>query len=88
MHFLFIRRNFSHRKFSHRVLSVIRQWVNNHWYDFEHNPVLLQDLCSFLEETDSHGKVINQYKKWCKSIKVTNFLFISHNPFHCELPLV
>ncbi|MCP9264846.1 Son of sevenless-like protein 1 [Dirofilaria immitis] len=46
----------------HRVLSVIRQWVNNHWYDFEHNPVLLQDLCSFLEETDSHGKVINQYK--------------------------
>uniref|UniRef100_A0A1I8EUC8 RasGEF domain-containing protein n=1 Tax=Wuchereria bancrofti TaxID=6293 RepID=A0A1I8EUC8_WUCBA len=52
-----------------RVLSVIRQWVNNHWYDFEHNPVLLQNLCSFLEETDSHGKVINQYKKWCKSIK-------------------
>ncbi|CAG9536315.1 unnamed protein product [Cercopithifilaria johnstoni] len=47
-----------------RVLSVIRQWVNNYWYDFEHNPVLLQDLCSFLEETDSHGKVINQYKKW------------------------
>ncbi|OZC09742.1 hypothetical protein X798_03145 [Onchocerca flexuosa] len=53
-----------------RVLSVIRQWVNNHWYDFEHNPVLLHDLCSFLEETDSHGKVINQYKKWCKSIKI------------------
>ncbi|VDO45287.1 unnamed protein product, partial [Brugia timori] len=52
-----------------RVLSVIRQWVNNHWYDFEHNPVLLENLCSFLEETDSHGKVINQYKKWCKSIK-------------------
>ncbi|VDK70156.1 unnamed protein product [Litomosoides sigmodontis] len=52
-----------------RVLSVVRQWVNNHWYDFENNPVLLQDLCSFLEETDSHGKVINQYKKWCKSIK-------------------
>uniref|UniRef100_A0A1I7VDK9 Son of sevenless-like protein 1 n=1 Tax=Loa loa TaxID=7209 RepID=A0A1I7VDK9_LOALO len=49
-----------------RVLSVIRQWVNNHWYDFEHNPILLQDLCSFLEETDSHGKVINQYKKWKK----------------------
>uniref|UniRef100_A0A915PJ29 Uncharacterized protein n=1 Tax=Setaria digitata TaxID=48799 RepID=A0A915PJ29_9BILA len=50
--------------------SVIRQWVNNHWYDFEHNSVLLQDLCAFLEETDSHGKVINQYKKWCKSIKI------------------
>ncbi|VDN07168.1 unnamed protein product [Thelazia callipaeda] len=52
-----------------RVLSVIRQWVNNHWYDFENNSVLLGDLCAFLEETDCHGKVINQYKKWCKSIK-------------------
>lgn len=68
----------------YRVLSVIRQWVNNHWYDFEHNAVLLNDLCSFLEETDSHGKVINQYKKWCKSIKVTNFLFIIRSPFHCK----
>lgn len=56
--------------FTCRVLSVIRQWVNKHWYDFENDPVLLEDLCAFLDETDSRGKVINQYKKWCKSIKV------------------
>ncbi|VDN17205.1 unnamed protein product [Gongylonema pulchrum] len=52
-----------------RVLSVIRQWVIKHWYDFENDSVLLDHLCAFLDETDSHGKVINQYKKWCKSIK-------------------
>lgn len=69
---LVVCKSFSRNKFSHRVLGVIRQWVINHWYDFENNPVLLQDLCAFLEETDSHGKVINQYRKWCKSIKVQN----------------
>ncbi|KAL3985331.1 RasGEF domain family protein [Acanthocheilonema viteae] len=71
-----------------RVLSVIRQWVNNHWYDFEHNPVLLQDLCLFLEETDSHGKVINQYKKWCKSIKRADTIpSMTHNGLESETSL-
>ncbi|VDK53731.1 unnamed protein product [Anisakis simplex] len=52
-----------------RVLSVIRQWINGHWYDFECDEVLLENLCSFLEETDRQSNVTNQHKKWCKSIQ-------------------
>ncbi|VDM41186.1 unnamed protein product [Toxocara canis] len=53
-----------------RVLSVIRQWVNGHWYDFEGDDKLLENLCAFLEETDRQANVTNQHKKWCKSIQM------------------
>uniref|UniRef100_F1KUD9 Son of sevenless 2 n=1 Tax=Ascaris suum TaxID=6253 RepID=F1KUD9_ASCSU len=52
-----------------RVLSVMRQWVNGHWYDFEGDDKLLNNLCAFLEETDRQANVTNQHKKWCKSIQ-------------------
>uniref|UniRef100_A0A0N5AE61 PH domain-containing protein n=1 Tax=Syphacia muris TaxID=451379 RepID=A0A0N5AE61_9BILA len=51
------------------VLRVIRQWVNQHWYDFETDPLLLTNLLFFLKETGRQTNVKNSYKDWCKNIQ-------------------
>ncbi|VDD93490.1 unnamed protein product [Enterobius vermicularis] len=51
------------------VLRVIRQWVNQHWYDFENDPLLLANLTFFLKETDHQANVKNSYKDWCRNIQ-------------------
>uniref|UniRef100_A0A914UR74 N-terminal Ras-GEF domain-containing protein n=1 Tax=Plectus sambesii TaxID=2011161 RepID=A0A914UR74_9BILA len=48
-----------------RVLYVIRQWVNNHWYDFERDPDLLVKLEGFIKPIQS-----NLHKKFIQIILV------------------
>ena len=33
---------------AHRVLNVLKQWVEKHYYDFEASPQLLRDLKAFV----------------------------------------
>nr|CDJ89086.1 Pleckstrin homology and Ras guanine nucleotide exchange factor and Guanine-nucleotide dissociation stimulator CDC25 domain containing protein [Haemonchus contortus] len=55
------------RPIQRRVLSVLHQWVKNHWYDFENDSTLLEALERFLQ-TSCDQKLTNQHKKFCKNI--------------------
>ena len=50
--------------YDHRVLNVIRQWVDQHFYDFEREP----ELSRKLEEFFSRIRRSKAVKKWVESI--------------------
>lgn len=54
------------------MLSVLHQWVKNHWYDFENDPTLLEALERFLQMSCDQ-KLTNQHKKFCKNIIVSRW---------------
>ena len=49
--------------FSSRVLNVFRHWVENHYYDFEQDPSLLDQLKEFVSTVKAKN-----VQKWVSSI--------------------
>jgi beta-xylosidase len=49
----------------YRVVSVIRSWVQNHYYDFTEDPKLVQDLTDFIE----NGLIQNKMEKAGQQLK-------------------
>lgn len=60
------------RPIQRNVLSVLMQWVKNHYYDFSSDPELLNSLKDFLNKSiNTQGKLVLQHRKFCKNILTT-----------------
>ncbi|KAI1707534.1 rasGEF domain-containing protein [Ditylenchus destructor] len=51
-----------------KVLRILHHWVYHHFYDFDSNPPLLQQLVDFLHGNDQAIKLTTNHKKWCSNI--------------------
>ncbi|OQR69311.1 son of sevenless2-like [Tropilaelaps mercedesae] len=51
-----------------RVLNVIRHWVEHHYYDFERDRRLLDELRDFLERMRADARSGKNMRKWVDSI--------------------
>ncbi|KRY56003.1 Son of sevenless -like protein 1 [Trichinella britovi] len=48
-----------------RVLNIIRQWIDHHWYDFDQDAELLANLKHFLKRIETVHTVV----KWTRSLQ-------------------
>ncbi|XP_022644691.1 son of sevenless homolog 1-like [Varroa destructor] len=51
-----------------RVLNVIRHWIEHHYYDFERDRRLLEELRDFLERMRADARSGKNMRKWIDSI--------------------
>lgn len=61
-----------------RVLNAIRYWVEHHYYDFQDDASLLEDLMAFLVTIKG-----NNLKKWIESIHRTLQRQVRGTSLHC-----
>jgi hypothetical protein len=50
-----------------RIVNTLKRWIDNHYYFFEHDPLLLKAFDDFMKQLELHG---DKHQEWAAALRV------------------